>query len=82
MPSTNRVIRIYGVGDSRERALLRALNQAAKELSMEVDVEMVCDLLTFLQEGIGGIPALAIGGRIVSTGRVPEVAELKSHLAA
>ena len=78
----NKIVRIYGVGDLQERALVTVLQQAAVELEMEVDVEVYNTLHDFLRAGILAIPALVIGGKIVVNGRVPEVKELKLLLAA
>jgi len=78
----NQIVRIYGVGDTQERALVSALNRAAQELNVEIDVEVVTALAEFLRVKIEAIPALMIQDKIVVYGRVPEVDELKHLLAA
>lgn len=78
----NQIVRIYGVGDNQERALVAALNRAAQELNVEIDVEVVTALTEFLRVKIEAIPALMIRNKIVVYGRVPEVDELKHLLAA
>ncbi len=78
----NQTVRIYGVGDTQEKALLAVLNRAAEELNVEIDVEIVTALAEFLRVKIEAIPALMIRDKVVINGRVPEVEELKHLLAA
>lgn len=82
MKIMNQIVRIYGVGDTQERALVAALDRAARELEVEIDVEIVTALAEFLRARIEAIPALMIRDKIVVYGRVPEVDELKLLLAA
>lgn len=76
-------VKIYGVGSSSDKALYRALTQAAEEMEdITLEVEQVTDINTIIEEGVLAIPALSIEGRVIINGFVPTIAELKRLLVA
>lgn len=77
-----RRIEVFGTGCPKCRAVLRNAEQAVAELGMEAEVLKVDNLGQMAVRGVMMTPALAIDGRIVISGHVAPVAEIKKHLEA
>lgn len=75
-------VKIFGVGSSSDKALYKALTQAAEELEITLDIEQVSDINVILEEGVSAIPALSVEGHLLINGFVPSIAELKQLLRA
>jgi len=76
-----KVIKIMGVGSSRDQELIQSVQMAAREMGLPIDIQLVSDLNAFLQSGITAIPAMMIEGEVVANGRIPGVVEIKSMLS-
>lgn len=70
------VIRIYGAGCGKCRALAERVGGILECSGIEASVEKVSDLGQIVNRGVLLTPALEIDGQIVSAGRLPEVDEL------
>ncbi|MGN0826319.1 MAG: nitrophenyl compound nitroreductase subunit ArsF family protein [Kiritimatiellia bacterium] len=70
------VIRIYGPGCGKCRALAERVQGILDSSGIEASVEKVSELGQIVNRGVLMTPALEIDGRIVSSGRLPEVSEL------
>ncbi|MEQ8706648.1 MAG: thioredoxin family protein [Phaeodactylibacter sp.] len=77
---TNTEIRLFGLGCNLSRHLHANMQKAAHELGMTVRIEEVSDIQEMMDLGITAIPALQIGERVVASGQVLEVEEIKSLL--
>lgn len=80
-------IQVFGTGCAkcatafeRVRACVEALT-ASGELPHEVEVEKVEDVMAMLRLGIMTTPAVAVDGRVVATGRIPDANELRAWVA-
>lgn len=65
----------------RSAANHEAVVEAAKELGIADEVENVSDVGKIMSLGVMATPGLAIGGRVVSFGRVLSVAQAKELLS-
>jgi len=70
-------IKILGPGCPRCRTLEREVIDSLVELDIAADVSKVDDILKIMEYGIMHTPALVIDEKVVMSGRVPAVSELK-----
>ena len=74
-------IQVLGSGCKRCDALLGATRKAVDDLGLAATVEKVTDYGQMARLGIMSTPALAVDGRLVLSGSVPDVEHLKRVLA-
>lgn len=74
------VIKILGTGCPRCKALEEAARTAASELNIEANFEKVEDIVDIMNYGVMHTPGLVIDEKVILTGRVPSVNELKDLL--
>lgn len=74
------IIKILGVGCSKCEKLERNLNTALKDLNMDANIEIVGELKEIVGYGVMTTPTLVINDKIVSTGKVLSVKEIKKYL--
>ena len=75
-------IKILGSGCARCRSLEQATKEAITELGLNATVEKVEDIQKIMEYGVMRTPGLIVDGKIVSTGQVPSVKELKTMLSS
>ncbi len=75
-----KVVKIMGVGSSRDQELMRSVEIAAREIGLPIDIQLVSDISAFLRMGITAIPAMMIEGKVVANGRIPGILEIQSML--
>ncbi len=75
-----KIVKIMGVGSSRDQELMRSVEIAAREMGLPIDIQLVSDINSFLRLGITAIPAMMIEGEVVVNGRIPGILEIKSML--
>lgn len=73
-------IKVYGSGCDKCKKLTANVESAAKNLGMEIELEKVTDIAAITDAGILMTPALAIDGKIVSSGKVLSPEELEKLL--
>lgn len=73
-------IKILGSGCSRCESLERLTRKAVDELNLEATVEKIGDIQEILRYSVLCTPALVIDEKVVLTGEVPGIIELKSLL--
>ena len=56
------------------------VDKALNELQMDTDFDIISDMVDILTLGVMSTPALMINGKIVSSGRVPTVEEVKQSI--
>lgn len=76
-----RKIKIYGTGCPKCQALTTNVEEAARELDVEIDVEKVTDVRDIAAAGVLMTPGLAIDGQVKSTGHLLSVHQVKKLLA-
>lgn len=74
-------IQIAGPGCWRCEATEKNVFNACAELNLAADISHVHDVKQFAALGVRFTPAVVVDGKIVVSGKVPTVAELKSLLA-
>lgn len=73
-------IKVFGTGCQKCNQLFNLINLCAEELGIEAKIEKVSDMMEIYKAGIMTVPAVMIGGKIVSTGNVPASAQIKEWL--
>jgi small redox-active disulfide protein 2 len=73
-------IKVLSGGCSRCEKLYKLTRQAVGTLAVDAQVEKVTDSRRIKEYGVGAIPALVINGRVVSSGVVPDIAEVTSFI--
>ena len=71
---------ILGGGCAKCNELEGAVRQALAQLGLQDEVGHVTDFTQIAAYGVMSTPALVVGGRVVSCGRVPGQAELREML--
>jgi small redox-active disulfide protein 2 len=74
-------IQVAGPGCANCQNTERNVINACAELNLAADIEHVADWVEIARLGVMRTPAVVVDGKILVTGRVATVAELKSLLA-
>ena len=70
-------IKVLGTGCANCKTLEKGVLIAVEELKIEAKVEKIEDIVKIMGYGIMKTPGLVINGKVVLSGRVPSVSELK-----
>lgn len=70
-------IQILGPGCPKCFALEENVKKAVEELGIEAEIEHIFDVSKMIEMGMMMSPGLAIDGRLISQGGIPEVEEIK-----
>ncbi len=73
-------IQIAGPGCARCQATEKVVNEVVNGLNMQAEIEHVYDIREYSRLGVRLTPAVLVDGKIVFSGRVPTVDELKKAL--
>lgn len=73
-------IEILGMGCIKCNTLYGNVRKAVKELGIKPEIEHVRDLDRIVEYGVMSTPALVVDGKVMSSGRIPEVEEIKQWL--
>ena len=73
-------IKVLGTGCARCKSLETATRKAAEELQLEAAIDKVEDIQEIMAYGILRTPGLVIDGKVILSGQVPRVNELKEIL--
>jgi len=73
-------IKVLGTGCPKCKALERFTRIAASETGISADIEKVEDIYKIMALGVMQTPALVINQKVVLSGRLPTVAEIKEIL--
>ncbi|MBU4306132.1 MAG: TM0996/MTH895 family glutaredoxin-like protein [Candidatus Omnitrophica bacterium] len=74
-------IEILGVGCAKCRQLTANAEAAVKELSVQADIVKVTDIDKITEYGVMMTPALAVDGKVVSSGKVLNKDEIKKFIS-
>ena len=74
-------VQVLGPGCKRCEALAAVTLQAIGELGLDAHVEKVTDYAQMARMGIMSTPALALEGKVLITGQVPDVHRVKALLS-
>lgn len=73
-------IQVLGSGCANCHKVEALAKQAATQLGIEAQVEMVTDMKEIMRIGVMSTPGLVIDGKVVSTGRVPALSQITSMI--
>jgi len=77
-----KLIQILGTGCPKCKKLEENTRLAAKAIGLECEVLKVTDINAIMHMGVMMTPGLAIDGKVVMSGKVPSVDELKQILTS
>ena len=73
-------IKVIGPGCANCKRLLDVTKKAVIEAGIETEIEYVTDIQKMVEMGIMQTPALAINGKVVLSGFVPDVKTIKNKI--
>jgi len=73
-------VTVYGPGCARCETAAQMVRDAATELGIAVEVEKVTDARSIAMAGVMSTPGVAIDGKLVHAGGLPDAAKLKDWL--
>ena len=73
-------IKVLGTGCARCKSLERITTKAVNELNIDATVEKVEDIQKIMEYAVMRTPALVINEKVVMSGQVPKIAEMKEVL--
>ena len=76
------VIEILGTGCTKCVALEKVVNEVTKELEGDFEVKKVSDIEEIMAYNVVSTPGLVVNGKVVSTGKLLSVDEVKNILQA
>jgi len=79
---SNLKIQVFGSGCPSCKRLHERTVQAAKELGLDVEVEYVTDIQRLMALGVMSSPVLAVDGKPVLMGFVPDIEDIKKAIAS
>lgn len=74
-------IRILGPGCARCHELEKRVINVLAELGVAADVQKVTDIGKIMEFGILATPGLVLNGKVICSGRVPRVEEIKAWIS-
>lgn len=74
-------ISVLGTGCPKCKKLAEVTDAAAKDLGLDYELEKVTDINDIMKFGVMMTPALAIDGKVVSTGKALSMEEAKKLLS-
>jgi small redox-active disulfide protein 2 len=73
-------IKVLGTGCARCKSLEKATTKAVDELNLDATVVKVEDIQKIMEYAVMRTPALVINEKVVVSGQVPKISELKEIL--
>ena len=73
-------LEVFGTGCMKCKRLMKNVETAVKDLGLDAEIEKIEDITAIMDRGIMLTPALVVDGEIKVSGRVADVAELKTIL--
>jgi len=71
-------IEILGAGCAKCKKLHEMTQEAASQLKLECDIQYITDLQKIMAYGVMMTPALVVDGKVVISGKVPSMDDLKN----
>ncbi len=75
-------IKVLGPGCPKCKTLEKATRQAVEELGVSANVQKEEDIVKIMNYGVMRTPALIINEKLIFSGKVPSVAELKEIITS
>jgi small redox-active disulfide protein 2 len=80
MPTAIAKIEVFGPGCARCQETYRVVRHVVEEAGLTCEVTKVDDIARMMALGIMATPAVAVDGKVVSTGRVPRAEDVRKLL--
>jgi small redox-active disulfide protein 2 len=74
-------IKVLGTGCPKCKTLEKTTHDAVAEMGISASIEKVDDIVKIMNYGIMNTPALVIDEKVVLSGRVPSLSEIKDLLS-
>lgn len=74
-------IEVLGTGCSKCQTLLLHVKEAVAQQGIFAQIEKVEDVIKIMEYGVMSTPALVVDGRVVSSGKLLSVDEIRTFLA-
>jgi len=74
-------IKILGTGCPNCKALEKVAKDAVKELALEAEITKVDDIIDIMKYNILRTPGLVVDEKVVLSGRVPSINEVKNLIS-
>lgn len=78
----NNKIQVFGSGCPSCKKLFELTKQAVQELGIKTEVEYITDIQKIVEMGVMQSPVLAINGKPVITGSLPNIKKIKEIITA
>lgn len=75
-------IEVVGPGCMRCIATENNVREAVKQLGIQAEISHVTDVAEFAKKGVMFTPAVIIDGKLVTSGKIPAVDEIKKILSS
>lgn len=76
-----KTVKVYGPGCKRCAATETMIHEAAAKLGVDVTVEKITDAKSIAMAGVMSTPGIAVDGKLVHAGGLPDPAKLEGWLA-
>jgi small redox-active disulfide protein 2 len=73
-------IKVLGTGCAKCKSLEKITRKAVEELNLDASVEKVEDIQQIMEYAVMRTPALVINEKVVLSGQLPKITELKTLL--
>ncbi len=73
-------IKVLGTGCAKCKSLEKITRKAVEEMSLDATVEKVEDIQKIMEYAVMRTPALVIDEKVVISGQLPKIAEMKELL--
>lgn len=73
-------IKVLGTGCAKCKSLEKVTRKAVEELNLDANIEKVEDIQKIMEYAVMRTPALVVDEKVVMSGQLPKVAELKVML--
>lgn len=74
-------IQVFGSGCASCHKLFELTKEAVQEMNLDAEVEYVTDFKKIVLMGIMSLPAMAINGKVVLAGQLPDTKKIKELLS-
>ena len=75
-------VKVYGPGCKRCETTESMVREAAAKLGIDVEVQKVTDAKSIAMAGVMSTPGIAVDGKLVHAGGLPDAAKLERWLSA
>ncbi len=75
-------IKVLGSGCANCQTTAKLIEEAAKRLGVEVNIEKVEDIAQIMSYGVMSTPGVVVDGQVVHAGGIPSQADIEKWLTA